>query len=216
MKASSILFLSLFLLLSLNSCQKCLKGNKDVSTRELQSADIPGYTDVKSPLTMDVRIKPGAKSVIFQGEINILPTLRLEQSGSEITLGTTEDCVEPRKDLTAYLTNPNFGKLTLSGTGDITGDSLDFDPELVLDGTGNIDLGGVSANQKITLNGTGNIDLRDMPTVDATVVLNGTGDVTVWCSGTLNVTINGTGTVFYGGSPIVVSSVTGTGDVRPL
>lgn len=201
----------------LPSCHKCLKGNKDVTNRTLSQDEIPTYTDVVNPITTDVRLVEGTKSVVFEGEQNIIATFKLEHSGNEITLASTEDCYDNRKDLLTVLTNPSFHKLTNSGTGNWTSDSLSFDPVIVLSGTGNFTLTGVSNSQNVLVSGTGDVDLLSMPTNDATITISGTGNVKVKPAGTLRVTISGTGNVYYEGTPTsIIQTITGTGNVIQL
>jgi hypothetical protein len=57
------------------------------------------------------------------------------------------------------------------------------------------------------------LDLDGLAARDATVRLEGTGDVRVQATSTLDATLGGTGSILYTGSPAVTTHTTGVGSV---
>ena len=86
------------------------------------------------------------------------------------------------KDVTVYVTSPDFLGIELVGTGDFSCKNLlDTDNlDVVLKGTGDVEFDHVICdNINVSLVGTGEIDVKKVRTLQALVELTGAGDVEV-------------------------------------
>jgi Putative auto-transporter adhesin, head GIN domain len=106
-------------------------------------------------------------------------------------------------------------EVVLEGSGDVRLDGVDVDAlQVQVDGSGDVVLAGRAGRQAVTLGGSGGYDGGDLRSDDATVSLDGSGDVQVDVAGSLSATVDGSGSVTYTGSPDVESDVQGSGTVR--
>ena len=63
--------------------------------------------------------------------------------------------------------------------------------------------------------GSGDVDFRKVEAVEGDVSVTGSGDITVYATGSLNASIRGSGDIVYYGDPQDVDrQVWGSGDVR--
>jgi hypothetical protein len=109
---------------------------------------------------------------------------------------------------------PSLDRMSLSGMGTVTvvgvsGEELTAD----LSGTGTLEVSGSVERLTATQSGLGTLDLDGLAARDVTARLEGTGDVTVQATSTLDATLTGTGSILYTGSPSVTTHTTGVGSV---
>jgi len=101
---------------------------------------------------------------------------------------------------------PNFSIVAngfVSFAADIEVETL----RLSLNGASELDLSGHAHSADITKNGAGNINARHLQTADATIVINGIGDIEIAVSDTLDATLTGIGSIRYLGNPTITQSV---------
>jgi hypothetical protein len=63
--------------------------------------------------------------------------------------------------------------------------------------------------------GSGTINAPALSAGKATIIIQGSGDVTLTAIEQLNATVEGSGNVRYGGKPLVTSRIQGSGTVVP-
>jgi hypothetical protein len=108
--------------------------------------------------------------------------------------------------------------VTLSGTGAISVQGVDADAlrvELPATGTGLVTVSGSAQRLTAQLGGTGDLKLEELHArnAEATLTRTGTGRIEVHVTGTLRASLSGDGEILYSGSPRVIESVTGTGEI---
>jgi hypothetical protein len=117
--------------------------------------------------------------------------------------------------LRVVVTAPSVRSFELSSSADLS--IRDYNqPSLAVrvSGSGDVDAAGQTQAVAIDLNGSGEIDLTSLRTTDATVDVNGSGDVRVGPTGSAQIDINGSGDVELTRRPAnLQQSVSGSGDI---
>lgn len=111
----------------------------------------------------------------------------------------------------------SLDELTISGAGDVTiRDVAGSRLSLAVAGAGNLKASGEVGALNARLDGAGSLELASLHTTDASVSVNGTGNVAVYVTGQLEATVNGVGSIRYAGNPReVVRHVNGVGSISP-
>jgi Putative auto-transporter adhesin, head GIN domain len=99
----------------------------------------------------------------------------------------------------------------------VTASGIDV-PRFVLDAPGACDatLSGRADRLDIHVAGLGHVRADALVAKEGHVTLEGSGDVEVDATDTLEVTVSGMGRVGYRGKPVVTKSISGLGSVGPL
>jgi hypothetical protein len=114
------------------------------------------------------------------------------------------------------LETPNL-EITFSGAGDIDLNSLIADRvSTKVSGAGDISLTGEVGTQDIHIEGASKYSAPDLKSSQATVLIQGVGDVVVWALDSLDLTIEGAGSVDYYGNPRVTQNIEGGGSINSL
>nr|WP_294789981.1 head GIN domain-containing protein [uncultured Mucilaginibacter sp.] len=105
-------------------------------------------------------------------------------------------------------------RVTMSGSGDLTGKITATSVECSLNGSGDLTLSGRAQNAKIKLFGSGDLSARELQTVNTYVEVVGSGGASVNATGSLNAKLSGSGDINYRGNPKSISkSKSGSGDI---
>lgn len=238
---TTILF-SGILLIGLVSCEKngivCYNGNGNIITEQRTTDHFDGI-DLR--ISADVHVEQSSTySVSITTSENLMSVIRTEVHGTTLCIDTKNNkCIRGNDDIDVYVTMPELIKLDISGSGDIvsknnfnapnldlnisgsgniTMDSLQTtNVEMKISGSGNIKLAGtqIASSQKIKISGSGDINTLNLPANECDVTISGSGKAQVWAISKLNADISGSGDVIYKGNPIITSSTSGSGDVRP-
>lgn len=106
--------------------------------------------------------------------------------------------------------------IQLSGTGDVDFDLNVNTLKTRISGTGDADLRGTARSHDISVSGTGDVEAGDLESEQVDVRVSGTGDCTVYVTGTLDASVSGLGDVRYRGNPSEVNtSASGLGSIKP-
>lgn len=238
---STILF-SGILLIGFTSCKKnglvCYNGKGNVITEQRTTDHFDGI-DLR--ISADVHVEQSSTySVSVTASENLMSIIQTEVNGTTLCIDTKKNkCIKGNDDIDVYVTMPELLKLDISGSGDIvsrnnfnapnlnlnisgsgniTMDSLQTNTyEMNISGSGNINLAGtqIASSQKIKISGSGDINTLALPTNECDITISGSGKAQVWAINKLNSNISGSGDVIYKGNPIVTSSTSGSGSVRP-
>jgi hypothetical protein len=238
----STILVSGILLIGFVSCEKngfvCYNGNGNIITEQRTTDHFDGI-DLR--ISADVHVEQSSTySVSITASENLMSVIQTEVHGSTLCIDTKKNkCINGNDDIDIYVTMPELLKLDISGSGDIvsknnfiapnleinisgsgniTMDSLQTNNyEMNISGSGNIKLAGtqIASTQKTKISGSGDINTLNLPTNDCTITISGSGKAQVWAINKLNSDISGSGDVIYKGNPIVTSSTSGSGDVRP-
>lgn len=129
-------------------------------------------------------------------------------------IGTTGSFTSKR-GMSVQLTVPSLRSLSLDGNGVIAVSGIDTASLTVtLTGNGVIRASGKAERLDVTLSGVGNARLDELVAADVYAVLDGSGQVAVTATRSLNASLPGVGSIVYGGHPSdVTKSVTGQGTI---
>lgn len=238
---STILFTGI-LFVAFSSCEKngliCYNGNGNVITEHRTTGHFDGI-DLR--ICADVQVEQSSTfSVSVTTSENLMSVIRTEVQGTTLCIDTKNNkCINGNDDITIYVTMPELVMLDISGSGDIVSknnfnapnldinisgsgniimDSLQTtNYDMNISGSGNIKLAGtqIASSQKIKISGSGDINTLNLPTNDCEIKISGSGKAQVWAINKLVTDISGSGDIIYKGNPIVTSSTSGSGDVRP-
>ena len=148
----------------------------------------------------DTDIAPSA-GVLYRVACDQVSEVRLSGSGEiEVT-----DC--PVRDLT----------VRIDGSGNVRVDGVEsatrVDAEI--GGSGTIRASGRSSEVRASVAGSGTFDGAELQAREVEAKIPGSGQITVWATGTLDVDIGGSGSVVYHGDPDVSQHIGGSGAVTP-
>jgi hypothetical protein len=117
--------------------------------------------------------------------------------------------------LRVVVTAPSVSSFELNSSADLS--IRDYNqPSLAVrvTGSGEVDAAGETQAVTVDLTGSGEVDLTSLRTTDATVTVNGSGDVSVGPTGAARVDISGSGDVDLTRRPAnLQQSVSGSGDI---
>jgi hypothetical protein len=226
-------FLALVSLSTLLSSCKKLVGSGPVVTEQRNGS---GFSGVNLSIDATVNItEDSIYSIEVMAQQNILDLLKTQVDGSTLCInyGTRVNVI-PTEDVTINLHMPAVSSLNVSGSGDINAAQPFSCGNLSMDvsGSGIINLNKVDAQSinanisgsgKVTVNagssnivttkisGSGKVNLMDVMANAVSTNTSGSGTTRVFAIQTLNAKISGSGDVYYKGSPVVTSSISGSG-----
>lgn len=235
----SILIIAVSLLAS---CKKgglfCYKedGNVIQQERTVSSFSEIALSDIGSVYVEQA----DQQSVIVETSSNLQDIIITEVKGSTLEIKTKKGkCIKGNPTLNIYVKSPNVEGLSISGSGniyanrlinsnsmdlhisgsgDITIDSLSTnDLEASISGSGSIIATGVDTMQYVdmSISGSGNITTINYPAYKAKAHISGSGSCKVFAINELDVSISGSGNVLYRGTPAVTNQSSGSGTVKP-
>ncbi|WP_313434486.1 GIN domain-containing protein [Novosphingobium sp.] len=120
-----------------------------------------------------------------------------------------------RKGLKVRITAPEIEGLDFDAPGDVTLTGLDQD-SLTVNGNGalSLDASGKVRKLAVTTDGAGSLDFAKLQVQDATIRVNGAGNMVIGASGNVDVQINGIGNVTLVRKPAnLKSEINGIGNV---
>ena len=103
--------------------------------------------------------------------------------------------------------------LKISGSGNISFNTIAQMTDSEISGSGEIYLTGSSYEHRIRISGSGSARAFNFPTSVTNVNVSGSGNTEVNVSNLLDVRISGSGNVYYIGYPQITTDISGSGDV---
>ena len=208
-----------------------------------ETRDVKDFDEVVMRISGKVYIKLGNKNeVILEGSEDLLDDIETEVRGKRLSIGQEGRGrwfrSRSTSRLNVYITIKELNGASVSGSGDIIGQSIfksdDFkasisgsgDIELELDvknvesrisGSGNIELSGSAEYARLGISGSGKYLAEEMKVDDYDITISGSGRSSIYVEENLDVRISGSGSVYYKGSPKGFNtSVAGSGKVRRI
>ncbi|OFX16777.1 MAG: hypothetical protein A2033_09525 [Bacteroidetes bacterium GWA2_31_9] len=237
MKTKNLTLAGLFaLLLFTTSCMhpfgNCIHGS-GTSVEEQRS--VGNFTKITSEGSFNVFIASGNEcDVVVEAPKNILDYIKTSVSNNELVIDTKRGrCIDSDDNVNIYVTVKTLEKLTLSGSGNISTDSISTTNitlnisgsgsinselysnyiEATVSGSGDMKLSGQNNESEMKITGSGKINAYDMPQNKVFATITGSGDIYLNVGTFLDVKITGSGDVYYIGSPQVTTHISGSGNV---
>ncbi len=229
------LIVCVLIIFVLSACN-IVRGSGNVTT-EIRM--VSSFDQVSLNGQGDLIITQGEQeSLQIEAEDNLIPVIETEVRGNTLHIGTKNNTsINPTKPVKFFLTMKDISGLEISGSGDITSDSVTAD-DLLLDvnglgnvmidalsaeslevdisGVGDVRVAGQVVRQVIQISGVGEYAGADLESETGMVKVSGSRNATVWVNQTLGVEIDGSGRVNYYGSPTVNQDISGAGEVNGL
>jgi len=215
------------------SCKKDVIGNGPVTT---QTRTVNSFSGIILEMNGNVYYKNDAEwSVEVSAKESIHPVLETKVVNDRLVIrysnGKTYDEDE---SIRITVSGPDVSSFELNTSGSIyaLNDIQASNVYLSTKGSGNISMQQINAanlyaqsrqsgkitaaigsaiNANLKSDGSGKIDLSGITTKYVTARIIGSGDITVKATDKLDATINGSGSVYFTGSPLITSHVSGTG-----
>ncbi|NNU34802.1 DUF2807 domain-containing protein [Mucilaginibacter sp. S1162] len=216
-------------------------GNTFAKTNfETEDRHLTGFNAVNVAGSFDVYIKQGTtESVKVEAPADVIKNIITEVKNGALIIRTKDhfsfNNIFGNKKMVVYVTIKNCNaisltgsgdvyfkegiaandlNLSLTGSGDVTGKIIAKNVNCSLTGSGDLRVSGRADNSKVTVTGSGDFSGRDLTTNTTVVFVGGSGDASVYATGTLKASVTGSGDVHYGGSPHNISkSTSGSGDI---
>ncbi|MCJ2182235.1 DUF2807 domain-containing protein [Novosphingobium sp. 1949] len=186
-------------------------GDNDKGPVKTREFAIESGSQIAMEIPVELRFTRGdAPRMTVEGPSRVVDRLLWDNGRLSI-----DGSLHSRKGLKVTITAPEIRGLDLEAPGDVKLVGLDQDQfSLTADGAVNLDARGKVRKLFVTANGAGNIDLGKVEGEDATVRVDGAGDVTVGSSRLADIEINGVGHVTLVRKPeILRSHINGIGTV---
>ena len=200
------------------SCTKeKIRGNGPTSTETRNHANFTGVAAFGSSA---VYITQGtAFKVEVKGYSNLIPYYETTVVNNILELKYQNDVNVKNDNIEVYITMPVLNKISIYGSGDISTSGVfpgNTDFNATISGSGNINFSsGTSQNFYSTISGSGNIYTIDMIADKAETEVSGSGNTEITANTSLKVRIAGSGNVYYRGTPVITSTISGSGAVIP-
>jgi class 3 adenylate cyclase len=164
--------------------------------------------------TVTVRVGP-AQAVAVTGDDNLVDNVSTTVRADRLVIDDPGS-FDTEASMSVTVSVPSLDALSLSGMGTVTVVGV-TGPEFTADlsGTGTLVVSGSVERLTATQSGSGTLELGGLAARDVIARLEGTGDVNVQATSTLDATLSGTGSIVYSGSPSVTTHNTGVGSVTP-
>lgn len=183
----------------------------DHGPRKSRAFAIQSGTQLAMEVPVDLQFARGDKAeMTVEGPADIVDRLVWENGRLSIN-----GAARMHRSLKVRIVAPEIAGLDLDAPGDVNLHGLDQEA-LRINARGAIDLdaSGKVNRMFVTSDGAGNIDLGKVEGRDATIRINGVGDVTIGATGVVDVEVNGAGNVTLVRKPETLRSrMNGIGDI---
>ena len=200
------------------SCSKeKIRGTGSILTESRNHNNFTGVTVFGSA---SVQIAQGTTfSVDVKGYGNLLPYYETRIVNNKLEMGYKNNVNVKNDNIQVFITMPSINSISLHGSGNISTNGVfagNTNFEAFIAGNGNINFSsGTTQNFKSTIAGSGNIYTLNMVADKAETNISGSGNTEITANNELKVTIAGSGDVYYRGTPVITTSISGSGAVIP-
>lgn len=210
-----------------------IRGTGPVQTQTRTHADFEAI-DLSIPANVEVSVSEQF-FVEISAQENLLSEIKTEVSQGALRIFTDKN-ISSSSPITVKVSAPDFERFSIAGSGDIkvlsdlqspqmnmkisgSGNiscpNAEFDAiDLDIVGSGDVTLGGIAKEGRINISGSGDVRAKNFQVDNLQVRISGSGTVTADVVTELKAVIAGSGDVFYTGSPVVDSKVSGSGSVK--
>jgi len=214
------------------SCEK-VTGDGPVVT---ETRNISGFSGIDLRVAGDVYFTqdPNFK-VEVRAQQNILEVTETYVSDNRLVIRFKNNVrVRSHEPLAIFVSAPTANHFRISGSGKIvsTGALNPSNMELDISGSGNIEISelqtgvidatisgsgdikinsGSATEEKLRISGSGDIDLANVLAGSANTTTSGSGDIRLHAANQLTVKISGSGSVYYKGTPVINTNISGSG-----
>jgi hypothetical protein len=181
-----------------------------------QARELPAFESVELAGANNVVIHVGGKqSVVVRADDNLLDHVTTEVQSGKLVIGNTPGSFSTKSPMSVEVSVPALTALLLTGSGNIVLDGVRAESlKVSLPGSGTLTGSGSATRLEVVVGGSGTVQLTQLVANDVDAVVSGSGSIFVTATNTLNASVSGSGAVLYTGNPSsVTKSVTGTGAI---
>ena len=205
--------LSLISMITLSSCNwHKIHGNGLIKT---ETREVSAFEFISCDGSYEVQINCQEKqSLTIETDENLLPNIKTEVHNNTLRI-YTKGFLLPSDKIRIKISIPNIEGFTANGSVDgninnINNKSLDVN----INGSGKLFLNGKSDKVDLNVSGYSKIDAGSVISDNVHIQINGSGNIKVYATNSIDVQINGTGTVRYKGEPKNVNQqINGSGSI---
>ena len=206
--------ISLVSIFALTSCNwHRIHGNGSIKT---ETRDVAEFEAITCDGGYDVQINCQEKqSLAIETDDNLLPLVKTEVHDKALHIYTKGN-LAPTQRIRIAVSIPNITEFTSNGSTDgdinkINNSAIDID----IHGSGKLHLNGKSGTVHINTSGSSRIDATSLISENTNIQINGSGNIQVYATNSVDVQINGSGTVKYKGEPKSVNQqINGSGRIE--
>lgn len=221
------------IVIDLGGCsKKRVKGSGNIITEE---RNVPEFNTVKLKGLGNVALIRGARhSVEIRTDDNLMSLIETDVENGKLVISQGNYNLKPTT-LDFNITAANLKGISISGSGNVTGESrfvsdeflakisgsgdMTLELEVVnlesqISGSGSVNLSGKTHNHDAAISGSGKINAFDMDAKNVSIKISGSGDCKVNATETLTAKISGSGDVYYRGQPQINSKISGSGSLE--
>jgi hypothetical protein len=204
-------FIAIFLITSCNKNRLTPNGRIVTETR-----DVNNFTGIITDAANIVRINYGSEFKIeVKGSSNLIPYFKSYVTNKELYLKFNGAIIN-RDDIEVFITMPDLKQISLNGPNKVYVNGV-FKPNssmyLELNGTGKISFADNNTVDFLNVSISGSADalLEKLKCKHADISISGSGMAHIAVDDYLKASISGDGKIYYTGSPVVNSQVSGSG-----
>ncbi len=229
---------SCMILLLFAGCKDCIAPVGE-AVDEVRPLETIHTITVNAAVDVVIREKEAgeANQITLHAAPNILPLITTRVSGKELMIDIN-GCVKTNEPLQVFVSASEIKKIRNDAGGSIRSAnelksdriqiSLDGSGSVELslranhvdvnhDGSGRITLSGNAVSLEISQDGSGNCNTRELTVEEAEVNLDGSGDVVVNASKSLDLSLDGSGSIEYIGNPKQLKTEkNGSGEIHQI
>ncbi|HEX6428957.1 MAG TPA: head GIN domain-containing protein [Niastella sp.] len=226
----------IILLFIISSACKKITGKGPIVTETRQTASFDGL-DVRIPadtyFTQDSVYK-----LELHAQENILDEIETTviNNNLQIRFRHHNTSIRSNDGISIYVSGPDVRSFTVEGSGylEVPAPFTPANLHLQVDGSGNIRINNITTTEinaniegsgsinvnsgngnatNLHISGSGLMDMSGVMMKDADASIQGSGNIKLFATQTLNANISGSGTILYKGSPAVKTHISGSGTV---
>jgi hypothetical protein len=191
------------------------QGVKGSGVLKNEERSVGDFSKIESKGAFDVFVKIGPRGKIkLEGDDNLLPLVSTSVEKGTLILSTQES-INPKKDMKVWITVPKLDAFELKGAGDVSFEDLNQDTfDLKVKGAGDISGNGRVKTLSVQVDGAGDVEFFDVKAEEIDATIRGAGDLDVYASKRLTAKVFGVGDIRYKGRPAKITrEVKGLGDI---
>lgn len=204
---------------------------------------VTGFTGIGLSIAADIYLSQAPNyKVEIEADAESLEKIETVVSGDILKIKNKDhfDFSWRNKKVKIYISMPTVNSLSISGSGDVIGqtpiktDKLDVsisgsgnfkiedlsvkNMEMSISGSGDIYFAGtdVADFTSYAISGSGDINTENLQSKKVDIHVSGSGDVRVWAVDELDAKVSGSGDVYYKGRPIVNAKTSGSGGFHSI
>lgn len=202
------------LLITLGSCDiDQFVGSGVVATENRNIDSVINTIETSSSISVDL-FQSNTASLEVTTDDNLLANVLTETSGNTLTI-SLENGSYSNVSFNVRVGLPSISSIIKSGSGNMSfRDFIGLDELIVrMSGSGNVDMIGSVTRLYYTKEGSGNLNGFDMNCVNVEIDQEGSGNIEITATTSIDGRLEGSGSLFFRGSPNVNVELGGSGSI---